>query len=137
MTTYALGTDVNTPVDADGILDLDPSFRLVSGRTALVQALARRITTQAGTLAWIGDDTEYGHDVREYLGDEAAPRAAFVVSSRVERELLKDERVKAARVTASLTSGSLVIVAQVSDADGPFRFTLAIAGVTISLLKVS
>jgi len=134
MTTPTL--DINTPVDADGVIDLDPTFTLVSGRLALVQALARRITTERGTLAWIGDDPEYGEDVRAFLGDDIEPRSSFVVSSRVERELLRDERVRGARVAAQIASGRLTINGQVSDASGPFRFTLAATAVTVETLKV-
>lgn len=128
--------DINTPVGADGVIDLDPVFGLVSGRTALVQALARRITTERGTLAWIGDDPEYGDDVRASLGDDIETRQSFVVATRVERELLRDERVRGARVAASIASGRLVINAQVSDAAGPFRFTLAVTAVSVETLKV-
>lgn len=129
-------TDINTPINASGVIDLDPAFGLVSGRLALVQALARRVTTERGTLAWIGDDPEYGDDVRAFLGDDVEPRQSFVVSSRVERELLRDERVRGARVAASIASGRLTISAQVSDADGPFRFTLAVTAVSVETLKV-
>lgn len=128
--------DINTPVGADGVIDLDPAFALVSERLALVQALARRITTERGTLAWIGDDPEYGEDARAFLGEDVDARQSFVVSSRVERELLRDERVRGARATATIASGRLTISAQVSDAAGPFRFTLAVTAVSVETLKV-
>jgi hypothetical protein len=106
-----LGIDINTPV-VNGEVTLDPLFGLVSGRTALAQALARRNTTEHGLLAWIGDDPEYGHDVRQYLGEDVGPRATFVVASRFQAECLKDERVRAAQVTASLVAGRLTIAAR-------------------------
>lgn len=132
----SLGTDINTPI-TDGVPDLDPMFGLVSGRLALAQAIARRLTTRRGLLEWIGDDPEYGHDVREYLGEDVGPRAEFVIASRVQAECLKDERVRAAQVTATLTSGRLTLSIKLTDADGPFRLTLAVTGVTVELLKVS
>lgn len=131
----SLGTDINTPI-LDGEVTLDPMFTLVSGRVALAQAIARRLTTAHGTLAWINDDPEYGHDVREYLGEDVGPRAEFVIASRVQAECLKDERVRAAQVTATLTSGRLNLAVRLTDADGPFRLTLAVTGVTVELLKV-
>ncbi len=130
-----LGTDINTPI-TDGVPDLDPMFGLVSGRAALAQAIARRLTTRRGLLEWIGDDPEYGHDVREYLGEDVGPRAEFVIASRVQAECLKDERVRAAQVTATLASGRLTLSIKLTDADGPFRLTLAVTGVTVELLKV-
>jgi phage baseplate assembly protein W len=131
----SLGTDINTPI-TDGVPDLDPMFGLVSGRLALAQAIARRLTTRRGLLEWINDDPEYGHDVREYLGEDVGPRAEFVIASRVQAECLKDERVRAAQVTATLTSGRLTLSIKLTDADGPFRLTLAVTGVTVELLKV-
>jgi len=130
-----LGTDINTPI-TNGVPDLDPMFTLVSGRTALVQALARRLTTKHGMLEWIGDDPEYGHDVREYLGEDVGPRAEFVIASRVQAECLKDERVRAAQVTPTLTAGRLSLAVRITDAEGPFRFTLAVSDVSVELLKV-
>lgn len=131
-----LGTDINTPI-TDGVPDLDPMFGLVSGRTALAQAIARRLTTRRGLLEWIGDDPEYGHDVREYLGEDVGARAEFVIASRVQAECLKDERVRAAQVTATLAAERLTLSIKLTDADGPFRLTLAVTGVTVELLKVS
>jgi hypothetical protein len=130
-----LGIDINTPV-VNGEVTLDPLFGLVSGRTALAQALARRNTTEHGLLAWIGDDPEYGHDVRQYLGEDVGPRAEFVVASRVQAECLKDERVRAAQVTASLVAGRLTIAATITDADGVFRLTLSVTAVSVEVLRV-
>lgn len=129
------GVDINTPV-VNGEIVIDPMFTLVSGRVALAQALARRLTTKHGTLEWINDNPEYGHDVREYLGEDVGPRAEFVIASRVQAECLKDERVRAAQVTPTLAAGRLSLAVRITDAEGPFRFTLAVSDVSVELLKV-
>lgn len=131
-----MSTDVNTPI-ADGVPDLDPTFAPVSGRLALAQAIARRLTTRRGELAWIGDDPGYGDDVRELLGEDAGPRAEFQAAQRIEAQCLADERVRAARATVTITRGRLVAAVQLTDADGPFRLTLAISAVGVETLKVS
>lgn len=128
-------TDVNTPI-VDGIPDLDRTFGLVSGRLALVQAIARRLTTRRGELAWIGDDPDYGDDVRELLGEDVGTRAAFVLSQRIESQCLADERVLSARATTTITQGRAVATVQVADHDGVLRFTLAITDVSVEILKV-
>lgn len=130
-----LGIDINTPI-VDGVPDLDPMFGLVSGRAALAQALARRLSTVRGTLAWIGDDPEYGDDGRQYLGEDVGKRAEFVIASRAQAECLKDERVRAAQVTATLTAGHLTRTVTITDADGVFRFTLATSAVTAESLRI-
>lgn len=132
-----LGTDIATPVSAEGLLDLDPAFALVSGRTQLAQACGRRITTLAGSLAWIGESNSYGIHVGNELGGEADGRAAFVIAAKVQDELLKDERVLGADVTATITDGVLTIVARLADAAGPFKLTLAVSAVGVDLLRVT
>ncbi len=127
--------DVNTPI-VDGIPDLDPAFALVSGRLALVQAIARRLTTRQGELAWIGDDPVYGEDLRELLGEDATPRASFRAAQRIQAQCLADERVLSARAEVTITQGRLVATVQLTDADGPFRLTLAITAVGVETLKV-
>lgn len=129
-----LGTDIATPVQAEGIPDLDPMFGLAAGRTALLQALARRLTTRRGLLAWIGDDPAYGEDVRDMLGDSGSTARASALAARVERQCLADERVLAAQATATFTDGALAVSVQATDAAGPFRFTLKTDGVTVALL---
>ena len=59
-------------VDVFAVVDLDPAFRLVSGRVAHAQAIARRLGTPRGDLARIGDDPDYGTDLRAFVGDDEA-----------------------------------------------------------------
>jgi hypothetical protein len=51
-------------------------------------------------------------------------------------ECMKDERVRAAQVTPTLTAGRLSLAVRLTDADGTFRLTLAVTAVTVELLKV-
>lgn len=134
MTT--LGTDLNTPVSDEGLIDLDPTFALASGRPQLAQAIGRRITKRRGTLGWIGDDPDQGIDVRDYLGSDADAQSAFRVAAMVEGEVLRDERVLACQATATITDGTLTLSLRLADADGPFRLVLSVSAVTVDLLKV-
>jgi hypothetical protein len=125
-----LGTDVSC------VEDLDPTFRLVTGREALAQALARRLSTKSGALALLGDDPDYGDDLRELVGEDLGARALFEIAARAEREALKDERIRSTTATATLAGGVLVLTLALSDADGPFRLTLAVSEVSVTVLKV-
>lgn len=131
-----LGTDISTPVSDEGLLDLDPAFGLASERVSLAQAIGRRITTRRGTLAWIGDDPDYGLDVRDYLGSDVDGAVAFRVGAMVQSEVMRDERVLACTASASITDGTLTLSLRLADAAGPFRLVLAISAVTVELLKV-
>lgn len=125
-----LGSDVSC------VEDLDGAFRSVSGRLALAQAIARRLSTRNGDLALIGDDPDYGSDLRELVGEDVDDRAAFEIAARAEKEALKDERVRTASATVTLAGTSHLLSLALSDADGPFRLTLAITDVSVSVLKV-
>lgn len=135
MTT--LGTDIATPVSAEGLLDLDPTFALATGRVQLAQAIGRRITTRRGSLAHIGDDSDYGIDVRDFLGSDADATSAFRIGALVDAEVLRDERVLGCSTSASIVDGLLTLSLRLADAEGPFRLVLAVSGVTIELLRVT
>jgi len=128
-------TTISTPINADGVVDLDPAMRLASGRLALAQAIARRVTTRAGLLARIGDDPAWGLDVRDYLGADTDDRTAFVIAAEVQAEVMLDERVRGADVSATLAAGVITLTILLADSAGPFRFVLAVSAVTVEILR--
>jgi hypothetical protein len=89
-----------------------------------------------GVLALVGDDPDYGSDLRELVGEDVGPRALFELQARAEAEALKDERVLTAKASGSLAAGVLTLVLALSDADGPFRLVLAVSEATVQILKV-
>jgi len=129
-----LGTDISTPAGTDGLPGLDPAFRVVSGRTALAQALLRRLTTPRGSLV---GDAGYGHDVRAWANDTLDAGALRRIEARVADELRADERVDDVAVVATFAAEVLRIVARVRPVDGsaPLRLTLAVSTVTAELLS--
>ncbi|MGB0890535.1 MAG: hypothetical protein ACPGWS_09650, partial [Solirubrobacterales bacterium] len=88
-----LGVDVSTFSDDGSTADLDPSFKLISGTRAVLEAVARRLITRRGTLL---EDPEYGFDLRAYQSAKinSVREAAILAGARA--EALKDERVTAA-----------------------------------------
>lgn len=121
------GTDINTP----GLLDLDPFFTEISGVDTFGQALGRRLVTAQGSL---DDDPLYGYDVRAHLNEHDPNTGAIEVAVAAQLEF--DERVEraSAAVTFSADTSTLRIVADVLTAAGPFRLTLDISAVTVSVL---
>jgi phage baseplate assembly protein W len=125
-----LGTDIGC------YPDLDSSGALVSGRTMLAQALARRLTTPRGGLFY---DTNYGTDLRLYLNEGMTNEAQSRIKAAVESECLKDERVSAcsAEVSFSLQTQLLKVSISVDTKAGPFSLTLAVSSLTVDLLAVT
>lgn len=126
-----LGSDIHC------VSGVDPAFRIVTGRTAHAQAIARRFGTPRGALARIGDDPDYGYDLRAFVGADVGARVVAEVTAGVEREALKDERTRDAKAVVTVAGGALVIALRLVDADGTFSLTLAVSEVTVSVLKVT
>lgn len=132
------GTDVAMRFAAGAAAaDIDPTFALVSGRAALVQACARRLLTARGSLL---ADPDYGFDIRLALGDGLTPARRFALETSVANEVRKDERVASARarVTNAAATGALVVRVEVLGEDDaePFALTLSVSALTVELLRV-
>lgn len=120
--------------DLSGVADLDPSGAMVSGRSCLSQAIARRLTTPRGRLI---DDANYGLDLRAFLNDDLSPADLGRIKALAEAECLKDERVRAATVTFTLpASGVAVVTLVIQDGTGPFNLVLSVNAVTVTVLTV-
>ena len=128
-------TDIGT--DLYCISDLDPAGRTVSGPEALAQAIARRLQTPRGALAAIGDDPDYGLDLRDYVGDDVGAAIEAEVEAAVRAECLKDERVRDVDVTVAVSGRALTVGLRVASTQGAVRLVLAVSAVTVDLLKVA
>ncbi len=123
-----LGTDVNC-VD-----DIDPSFALVSGSTAVAQAIARRFDTPRGGLHY---DGEYGYDITEWLNRGVSDADLFRIAVAVEAEAGKDERVlqSEATVTYDASTEKLSISLRGACSSGPFQLVLSVDAVSVTVLR--
>lgn len=114
------------------VSDLVAPTRLVSGRRAVAEAVARRLITPTGGLI---DDRDYGFDLRAYVNADVNPSTIDMISFRAAAEAEKDERVQAATATAVYdASGNLSVTLTLSLASGPFTFTLRVSQVTAAIL---
>jgi len=113
--------------DIAGVFDISWGLLTSSDRTALAEALLRRLTTPRGGL--IGVPT-YGYDVQTLIG---ATVPASVIEQRVLEQLLLDERVVDADVTVTLDerTGVLRVAMTVHDSAGPFDLTLTVSQLTV------
>lgn len=106
--------------DIGGVLDIDPTLSVVTGRKALVQAVARRCTTPNGQLLWT---VAYGYDLR---GEVGAIVDRATVESNIRTQCLLEEEVEDAEVTVTLNAATkeLRAVVRLTDSEGPFTFTI-------------
>lgn len=144
--TTDYGSDVSTfVVNPDGVLDLDPTFTIITGTQVLAEACARRLMTERGTLAY---DESYGLDLRDWLqmavsasseSSRSAP-SIFALKASIEAECTKDERVESATADVVYNRSTEVVTIRVGiiPVTGVrFRLVLTIDAVTAAVLKVA
>lgn len=132
--TLSATADINTPIDPNtGLPDLDPYFRVVTGRTAVGQALLRRLVTPRGSL--LGEPS-YGLDVRGWTNETIDARALRRLESAATTELRRDERVDDVSLAATFAGDVLRLDGRVRlvGSTVPLRLTLAINAVTAAVI---
>jgi hypothetical protein len=122
------GSDSNCVTDV-GLFDLQITDPII----LIGQRIARRLTTPRGALAAIGDDPEFGWDVRQYTLGRLAPTQIDQAQRQIAAECLKDEQVQSAIVSISFVSGgALTIKIDMVASVGPFQLTLNVNQLTVS-----
>lgn len=121
---FGYGQDLDCTTDiSEDLLEVDPS-----SRTALAQALLRRLSCPRGRLP---DDPTYGFDLRGMLNRGTDAAALRDLAGQVKGEVLKDDRIDGADVTTTYTSQTrtldvLIWVSPIDPALGEFSLTLAV-----------
>lgn len=117
--------------DFAGILDIDAALTVVAGWRNLGHALARRLTTPAGSLFY---DPDYGYDLRSLLN--ASVRNTGQISTRIEKEMLKDKRVARARALVDFDGGIITARIEVTPKgdNPPFSLVMNVSQLTVETL---
>ena len=79
-------------IDIAGTTDLDPTFRLCHGNENLGNAQLRRLNCDAGAMASIGEDPNYGENIVNMVSGENVDLSS--VNARVTAQLSQDERIQ-------------------------------------------
>ena len=115
--------------------------RLASGAELVAQAIYRRLTTARGTLRDGDDGQVYGTDVSDFVGMVGPDNAVDALPDVVVAEILKDDRVERADVSASIVRDSaglstvtIDIDCVLRDSGESFTLTLAVSDVSTALL---
>ncbi len=122
-------------IDVSCVDDIDPTFGLVRGPTAVAQALARRFITPRGGLHY---DGTYGYDLRSHLNASVDAGDEFLMASAVEAQCEQDERVSSASASVAYDAQTETLrVAIHADGDeGPFELVLRVSAVTVEILSI-
>src|SRR5579883_183708 len=112
----------------------DPMFPLAKGRRNLIDALARRVTTDPTSEAGKGIYNSRCMDLQALLATKIDPARAGSIAQQVAKVMQYDERVAGCTATAIFDAPSkkLTITASVQPASGPsFQFVLAVTAVSV------
>jgi ribosomal protein S13 len=119
--------------DISGVRDVDAALSEVSGRTALAQAILRRLRNETGQGMPADRDKDYGYDLREVIGTMLT---ATQISQKVRAQALAEEEVENCSVSiTNRTADSIEIDLRVVDGDGPFELTVSADLLTVELLN--
>ena len=124
------GSDTSCVTDLPRI-----DLQVTSPQKLIGQRIARRLQTPRGALAAIGDDANFGWDVRQYANGRLGPTTIATAESQIEAECTKDEQVQSASVKITPgTGGALTITVQLVSAAGPFTLTLSVDDLTVGAI---
>jgi hypothetical protein len=118
--------------------------KVVRGRTALAQAIYRRLSTPRGTLRGGDEEAAYGLDLAGLVGRVSVGTAISALPGMIAAELSKEDRIisSLARVSQDASSNGLVsftieIDVIPEDESGDFTLTIAVSAVSAKFLGVS
>ena len=115
--------------------DLSMPSYMATGNQVVAEAILRRWSTGRGQLI---DDPNYGFNVMDLVSADLGAKDIAYAQQQLAQEATKDERVKSATVTITLTTeGLLTLTATIVTAAGPFKLVAAVTAVTVTLLLVS
>ncbi len=114
--------------------DIAGDSRIVTGFRVVGEAIYRRWTTPRGRL--IGYPN-FGYDITQHINDDMSEADIASMCAGLQAEALKDERVDACVVSASMTpEGLMTVTAIVETGQGPFTLTVAATAVSVQLLEI-
>jgi hypothetical protein len=123
-------------------LDRVRTGKYVSGRTALAQAIYRRLNTPRGTLRGGEEEEAYGIDLPGLVGEDD-PLIIASLPGVIRGEILKDDRildVDAEVIANEASNGEIDLVITVRvvavDEDEAFSLTIGVSETSAELLSI-
>jgi len=109
-----------------GLFDLQITDPII----LVAQRILRRLTTPRGGLASVGDDPNFGWDVRQLINARLAPSDITNYQQQITAECMKEETISSATVTITYSAGTASISISLVSAAGPFSLTLPVQDLT-------
>ena len=114
--------------------------RYATGPKLVAQRCYHRLITPRGTLRGGPDEDNFGLDLAAMCGAAVSPELEAAIGPRVQSELLKDPQVESVTVDVVPSGTELertwAITVTAQTAVGPFEMVLAVADVTVELLRI-
>lgn len=132
------GTDVGTFfVNEEGEPDITPTFKLISGRRVVAEAVLRLWSTPRGDLI---TDPAAGVDIADWLNAGIDDDSTSIIEAFLSSEAVKDERVARCTVDAThdYATNTLRIVASIelaTEDEEEFLLVMRASDVTLELLE--
>lgn len=127
-----LTTDIDATVGLYSLGDFKPTMPTIRGTVALVHRLCLRLSTPRGRFKWWPN---FGTNMAQYLLSKIPPTQ---IAAAAIAECKKDEQVKQATCTATLSDGGrrLQLELQIVASSGPFTFSLSITQAKLELISL-
>lgn len=116
---------------------------LARGLVLVAQAIFGRLITKRGTLRGGEEESLYGFDIAGYVGAVGNAVALLALPELVKGEIMKDQRLAGANVTASFQESAegvsiiIVISATLQDEGGDFTLTIGVNVVSAEILGLA
>lgn len=119
-------------IDVHCVEDFLPHMPTVTGRLAHAQRLARRLVTPRGRFKFWPN---FGTDMRQFINSKTP---ASAIARAAAAECLKDEQTESVTVEVLPLDGAtgFTLQIEVTDAEGPFTFTMPISQAKILLIEL-
>lgn len=132
------GRDIAVIVSG-GTIDLDATFRLVSGEEMMAQLCCRRLYCRKGRL--LSDPNDNTVDARDWVsqGLAASQGGLAKIKGQAQAALVADPRIFSAGVEPSYSAATRALELAIKGvgASGPFALTLRVTELTVELLRPS
>ena len=120
-----------------GTIDIDSTFRLVSGTELMGQLCCKRLYCRKGQL--LSDPNDNTLDARDFVnqGIAATEGGLARIKGQCQNAILGDARVFTCIVTPTFDAQSrtLLLAVKGTGALGPFALTIAVTSLTVDLLR--
>lgn len=133
MARYPQNSDFSTYRSPDGLPDLDPNWTTIGGARAVLEHVARRITTPPGSY----DDSAWGFDLNSYFNASLLDGEFDALAAAIRNEAVQEEGVEDCAVDTKLdSSGKLSVIVTLSlvDQDKLFDLVFVLSSETILLV---